>query len=83
MYPKLKANYAAWKKRNFDPKKGLFWINDGADGMELSASGSLHMQWQGYRATINSYMCSECGSLSKIAEMSGLKATTVFSNFMR
>lgn len=73
LYPKLKANYAAWKKRNFDPKKGLFWINDGADGMELSASGSLHMQWQGYRATINSYMCSECGSLSKIAEMSGLK----------
>ena len=73
LYPKLKENYAAWRKSNFDKSKGLFWTTDLADGMELSASGSLHPFWKGYRATINSYMYAECKSLSKIANMLGYK----------
>ena len=69
----MKENYAAWRKSNFDKSKGLFWTTDLADGMELSASGSLHPFWKGYRATINSYMYAECKSLSKIANMLGFK----------
>ena len=70
-YPKLKENFAAWERDRFDNTLGMFWQIDCSDGMELSASGQLHMRWQGYRATINSYMYSECASLSKIATLLG------------
>lgn len=59
-YDELKENYFAWKKENYDPQKGLFWQIDGKDGMEVAIGGS------GYRVTINSYMCAELSTLSKI-----------------
>ncbi len=44
---------------------GLFYQNDGRDGMEYSISGS------GLRPTINSYMYADNIALSKIAKMLG------------
>lgn len=73
-YRPLKDNFLAWEKSNFDVGLGLFHQIDARDGMELSASGQLNMRWRGYRATIQSYMASECHSLSKIAAMIGEKA---------
>lgn len=77
-YPSLKANFGAWEKSNFHSKIGLFQQIDGRDGMEISASGQLHTGWRGYRATIQSYMTSECYSLSKIAAMIGEKSDAEF-----
>ncbi len=77
-YPSLKANFKAWEKSNFHSRMGLFQQIDSRDGMELSASGQLNMGWRGYRATIQSYMTSECYSLSKIAAMIGEKSDAEF-----
>lgn len=73
-YRPLKDNFLAWEKSNYDDKLGLFYQVDAKDGMELSASGQLNMGWRGYRATMQSYMASECYSLSKIAAMIGEKS---------
>ncbi len=70
-YPQLKKNFHEWEKKHYNQEKGLFWQVDAWDGMECSASGQLHMHWRGYRATITSYMASECLSLAKIAKMIG------------
>ena len=48
LLPDLIANYEAWEKSHLDAS-GLYWQNDGNDGMEVSIGGS------GRRATINSY----------------------------
>lgn len=77
-YRALKDNFLAWEKSNFNAELGLFHQIDAKDGMELSASGQLNMRWRGYRATIQSYMTSECYSLSKIAAMIGEKADAEF-----
>ncbi len=48
LLPDLIANYQGWEKDHLD-STGLFWQNDGNDGMEVLIGGS------GCRATINSY----------------------------
>jgi len=60
----LVANFEGWEKKRQDPN-GLFWQNDGEDGMEVSIGGS------GYRATINSYMFGDAIAIAKIAELAG------------
>lgn len=60
----LVKNYEAWEKSHRDPN-GLFWQNDGHDGMEVSIGGS------GYRATINTYMYMETLAISRIAVLAG------------
>ncbi len=64
LLPDLTANFAAWEKSRRDPN-GLFWQNDGQDGMEISIGGS------GYRATINSYMYGDALALARIADLAG------------
>ena len=44
---------------------GLFWSHDGWDGRELSISGS------GLRPTMNSYMCGDAASISRMASRLG------------
>lgn len=46
-------------------RNGLYWSNDGRDGMEFSISGS------GMRPTINSYAYADALAISKIAKMAG------------
>ena len=46
LLPDLIANYEAWEKERRDTK-GLFWQQDGLDGMEVSISGS------GYSGTLS------------------------------
>jgi predicted GH43/DUF377 family glycosyl hydrolase len=60
----LIANYRAWEKSRQDPN-GLFWQEDGQDGMEVSIGGS------GYRPTINSYMYGDALAIAAIAELAG------------
>ena len=62
LLPDLVRNYEAWEKDRRDPN-GLFWQNDGEDGMEVSIGGS------GYRATINSYMYGEAHAIAQIARI--------------
>jgi hypothetical protein len=62
LLPDLVANYEAWEKDRFDPQVGLFWQEDGQDGMEVSVGGT------GFRATINSYLCGEARAIARIAE---------------
>lgn len=64
LLPDLVANFEAWEKARRDPN-GLFWQNDGEDGMEVSVAGS------GYRATINSYMFGDATAIAQIARLAG------------
>jgi hypothetical protein len=60
--PDLVRNYEGWEKSNLGTN-GLFWQEDGKDGMEMSAGGS------GYRPTINSYMYGDAVAIAKIASL--------------
>lgn len=64
LLPDLIANYQAWEKDHLDAS-GLFWQNDGNDGMEVSIGGS------GCRATINSYQYGDALAIARIAELDG------------
>ncbi|MHB8524047.1 MAG: MGH1-like glycoside hydrolase domain-containing protein [Limisphaerales bacterium] len=64
LLPDLVANYAAWEKARLDAS-GLFWQNDGEDGMEVSIGGS------GLRPTINSYLFGDAMAIANIAELAG------------
>ena len=68
-YSDLKEIYAAWEESHWDPQAGLFWQQDGRDGMEESISGYLSEDMTGYRATINSYMYADAVALAEMAEM--------------
>jgi predicted GH43/DUF377 family glycosyl hydrolase len=72
LLPDLVANYEAWEKTRRD-SNGLFWQVDGQDGMEVSISGALQPQSEGYRATINSYMYGDALAIASIAERVGQK----------
>lgn len=69
VYPYLKSIYAAWEDHK--DESGLYWQSDGADGMEVSVSGSLNGDATGYRPTINSYMYADAAALSEIARILG------------
>ena len=64
LLPDLVKNFEAWEKSNQD-ENGLFWQEDGKDGMEVSIGGS------GYRSTINSYMYGDAIAIAQIAGLSG------------
>jgi len=63
LLPDLVENFHGWEKERFDQEVGLFWQEDGSDGMEVSISGS------GFRAPLNSYMIGEATSIAEIASM--------------
>jgi alpha-L-rhamnosidase len=62
--PDLVTNFHEWEKRRRSPD-GLFWQNDGQDGMEVAIGGT------GKRPTINSYMFADARAISIIATMAG------------
>ncbi len=64
LLPDLVANYEGWERTRRDPN-GLFWQEDGQDGMEVSIGGS------GCRATINSYQYGDALAIALIAERAG------------
>lgn len=68
LFPDLIRNYAEWEKSNLDAI-GLFWQNDGHDGMEVSICGTPNTA--GYRSTINTYMYADALAISKIAVLLG------------
>ena len=68
LLPDLIANYGQWEKDRLEPD-GLFWQNDGQDGMEVSVGGS------GKRATINSYMYGDAVAIAEIASLAGRHET--------
>ncbi len=70
LLPDLVRNYEAWEGDHRDPN-GLYWQVDGCDGMEVSISGALHPEAQGYRATINSYQYGDASALAKMADLAG------------
>ena len=72
LLPDLVRNYEEWEGDHRDAN-GLFWQVDGRDGMEVSISGALHPKYQGYRATINSYMYGDAMAIAQIAERVGQK----------
>jgi predicted GH43/DUF377 family glycosyl hydrolase len=72
LLPDLVRNYEAWEADHRDAN-GLFWQVDDRDGMEVSISGALHPQGQGYRATINSYMYGDAVAIARMAERFGQK----------
>jgi hypothetical protein len=63
LLPELKANWQAWAD-HLD-ESGLYWQNDGNDGMEVSVGGS------GCRATINSYQFGDAMAIASIEERAG------------
>ncbi|MEI8371607.1 MAG: glycosyl hydrolase family 65 protein [Planctomycetota bacterium] len=64
LLPDLVKNFRRWEKERRDAN-GLFWQEDGADGMEVAIGGT------GYRATINSYMFGDARAIGAIAVMAG------------
>ena len=65
LLPDLVANDEGWDKSRFDAATGLYWQEDGQDGMEVSVGGT------GIRATINSYQYGDALAISRIAELAG------------
>jgi hypothetical protein len=65
LLPDLVKNFQGWEKERFDQAIGLFWQEDGQDGMEVSIGGS------GFRAPLNSYMVGETASIAAIARIAG------------
>ncbi|MDR3261527.1 MAG: hypothetical protein LBT78_06795 [Tannerella sp.] len=74
--PDLIKNFEEWEKERYDSPKGLFWQNDGKDGMEVSICGKETVE--GYRVTINSYMIAEAKAIAAIAKHSGNPIAGVF-----
>ena len=64
LLPDLVQNFRRWEQERRDPN-GLFWQDDGADGMEVAIGGT------GYRATINSYMYGDARAIAAIAALAG------------
>lgn len=64
--PGLVTNFKEWEKRRREPD-GLFWQNDGEDGMEVAVGG------HGKRPTINTYMFADARAIATIARMNGDK----------
>lgn len=64
LLPDLIKNYQAWEKSRQDAN-GLFWQEDGQDGMEVAIGGT------GYRATINSYMYGDATAIARLAGLLG------------
>ena len=62
--PDLVANFKQWEKLRREPD-GLFWQEDGQDGMEVAIGGT------GKRPTINTYMFSSARAIATIAHMKG------------
>jgi hypothetical protein len=62
--PDLTANFREWESRRREPD-GLFWQNDGQDGMEVAIGGT------GQRPTINSYMFADARAIAVIAGIAG------------
>lgn len=63
LLPDLVRNFKGWEQDRFDRAVGLFWQEDGQDGMEVSIGGS------GFRATLNSYLIGEASSIAAIAKL--------------
>jgi hypothetical protein len=74
--PDMIENFEAWENEKFDKTKGLFWQNDGNDGMEVSVGGRETPN--GYRVTINSGMLAEAKIIAAIARRFGNQAGDVF-----
>lgn len=74
MLPDLIKNYEAWESENLDDN-GLYWQEDGRDGMEVSICGALSDAARGYRATINTYMYADAVAISRIAVLLNDKET--------
>lgn len=72
LLPALIRNFAQWDKTNLD-SNGLYWQNDGSDGMEVSICGRRD-EGNGYRATINSYMYGDAMAIARLALRTGQKA---------
>lgn len=70
LLPLLVKNYRGWETEALDPN-GLFWQEDGRDGMEVSICGSGTHSVNGYRATINSYMYGDARAIAKMAALVG------------
>lgn len=68
LLPDLVANDEGWEKARFDRDLGLYWQEDGQDGMEVSIGGS------GARVTLNSYQCGDALAIARIAELAGQPA---------
>jgi hypothetical protein len=62
--PGLVENFREWERRRRTPD-GLFWQNDGQDGMEVAIGGT------GKRPTLNSYMFADARAIAEIARMTG------------
>ena len=72
LLPDLVRNDKAWeatRREQIDRMElidnGLYYSNDGRDGMEVSIGGS------GFRATLNSYMFADARAIAKIARLAG------------
>lgn len=70
LLPAFVADFEAWESIRFD-STGMFWQIDGYDGMEVSVSGLLSKNHDGYRATINSYMYGNAVAIREIAQIAG------------
>lgn len=65
LLPDLVRNYEGWDKARLDSAVGLYWQEDGQDGMEVSVGGT------GYRATLNSYQYGDAMAIARIADLAG------------
>lgn len=67
----LKADYAGWESTNYHANVGLFWSNNGADGMEYSAVKPNDWGVNGYRPTVNAYRYSDAMAIADLCELTG------------
>jgi len=69
---KLCSYYEQWQTAH-GLDNGMFWSVDEYDAMEYSISGTWNFESKkGIRPTLNSYMCADCGAISRLAENAGM-----------
>lgn len=67
----LKADYAGWESTNYQAAVGLFWSNNGADGMEYSAVKPNDWGVNGFRPTVNAYRYGDALAIADLCELTG------------
>ncbi len=68
--PTMLADYEGWKKKRFDPDKGIYWQKPVEDATEFTIAGYMvNDGWAGdaYRPTINTFMYANALAIYEVA----------------
>ncbi len=72
--PEMIDDFQGWKKKRFDPEKGIYWQKPVEDATEFTVAGYMVGDgWAGdaYRPTINTFMYANALAICEVARLIG------------